>query len=72
MFLGEPYKEPLLILIGKPVKGCKLCTECWVLLEMLSLRQGATHWDQGIILGDNLMYEKEKKCDSVEFLKDVN
>lgn len=34
---------------------------------MLSLRQGATHGDQGVILGDNLIKEKEE-CDSVEFL----
>lgn len=26
----------------------------------------------GIILGDNLMQGREKKCDSVELLKDVN
>ena len=36
-------------------------------LEMLSQRQGATHGNQGIFLGDNLMHEKEK-CDSVGFL----
>lgn len=28
--------------------------------------------DRGIILGDNLMQGREKRCDSVELLKDAN